>query len=469
MNIIRKVKFAIIGAGSISFCPGTVTDILTNEGFKQADVEIHLMDIAKDALDLSHKFCAGLAERLGRKVRVNAGTDLARAVDGADFVITAIEKDRYHYWSQDYHIPRRYGFRQVYGENGGPGGMFHTLRNLPPMMEIAHAMEKYCPNAWMLNYTNPEAKLVEAFYTLSKAKAVGICHGEKMGAYPLSRFLQMPMERIGYKCVGLNHFGWYTQIWDKETGEDLYPKLREADRNADPLAHWDEYAMMRTMFRVYGMWPYPGTNHIGEYVAWADGLIASPNLQFYFDPLVDDPWRTRKTPEFVYSIDYNPTGRSPFPEEKKNTAEPIEAELARGEYESAFDPNKEIKGSPEYGIPIAEAIFFDKPTEFGALNIPNCGAAKDLPLGMVIECGAVADASGIKALPCDPLPPPVAHMIATQGAIHKLVIEAYQEKSRLKLLQAVLLDPTISSYHNAVCMINELCEMQKDVLPELNW
>ena len=434
-------------------------------------MEIYLMDIAKDALDLSHNFCVKLAERLGRKVSINASTDLARALEGADFVITAIEKERYHYWSQDFHIPRRYGFRQVYGENGGPGGMFHTLRNLPPMMEIAHAMEKHCPDAWMLNYTNPEAKLVEAFYDLTKVKAVGICHGEVMGAYPLSLFLQMPMERIGYKCVGLNHFGWYTKIWDKETGEDLYPKLREAERKGNPLAHWDEYAMVRTLFRVYGMWPYPSTNHIGEYVAWADGFLASSPLQFFFDPMVDDPWGTRKPPEFVYSIDYNPTGRKPFPDKDENTNvnEPIEAELAKGAYESAFDPNKEVHGSGENGIPIAEAIFFNKPTEFAALNIPNDGAAKDLPLGMVIECAVKVDASGIKPLPCDPLPRAVAHMISTQGAIHKLVIEAYKEKSRLKLLQAVLLDPTVSSYHNAVCMINEICELQKDALPELNW
>jgi len=468
---MRKVKFAIIGAGSISFCPGTVTDILQNESFKQVDVEIYLMDIAPEALALSRNYCEGLAKRLNRSVKIDASTDLHRALHGADFVITAIEKERYHYWSQDFHIPRRYGFRQVYGENGGPGGMFHTLRNLPPMLEIARAMEKECPNAWMLNYTNPEAKLVEALYDLTKIKAVGICHGEVMGAYPLSLFLQMPMERIGYRCVGLNHFGWYTKIWDKETGEDLYPKLREGDRNGKPLAHWEEYAIMRTMFRVYGLWPYPGTNHIGEYMAWSDGFMASPNLQFYFDPLTDDPWGTRKPPEFVYSIDYNPTGHLPFPDEDEDEEndEPREAELAKGEYEKAFDPEKEIEGSGEYGIPIAEAIFFDKPAEFAALNIPNDGCAKDLPLGMVIEVGAKVDGKGIHPLPCDPLPRAVAQMISVQGTIHKLVIEAYAEKSRLKLLQAVLLDPTVSNYHNAVCMINEMCELQKDALPQLNW
>jgi len=467
---VKKAKFAIIGAGSISFAPGTVTDILQSEAFKCVELEIYLMDIAQDALSLSHNFCIKLAQRLGRNVTINASTSLQSALYGADFVVTAIEKDRYHYWSQDFHIPRRYGFRQIYGENGGPGSMFHTLRNLPPMMEIAHTMEKECPDAWMLNYTNPEAKLVEAFYDLTKVKAVGICHGEAMGAWPLAQFLRMPVGRIGYKCVGLNHFGWYTKIWDKETGEDLYPRLRENERKADPLAHWDEYALMRILFRTYGLWPYPGTNHIGEYFAWSDGLFASAPTQFYFDPASENPWETRKTPEFVYSIDENPTDRSPFPEEEDSQGdEPHEAVLAQGEYEAAFSAEGEINGSGEYGIPIAEAIFFDKPTDFAALNLPNDGSAKDLPIGMVIEAGARADGKGLHLLPCDPLPRAVAQMITLQGTIHKLVIEAYTEQSRNKLLQAVLLDPTVSNYHNAVCMINDLCELQKDILPPLHW
>ncbi|MCL2462336.1 MAG: hypothetical protein FWF44_06680 [Defluviitaleaceae bacterium] len=138
----NKVKFAFIGAGSICFCPATVTDILTNESFKQVDVEICLMDILQKPLDLSHAYCKEVAESLGRNVAIKATANLQEAVDGADFVITAIEVERYHYWSMDFHIPRRLGFRQVYGENGGPGGMFHFLRNAGPMVDIAKAIEK---------------------------------------------------------------------------------------------------------------------------------------------------------------------------------------------------------------------------------------------------------------------------------------------------------------------------------------
>lgn len=455
---MKKAKITFVGAGSVSFCPATVVDVLRSQMFATVDVEMCLMDILPKPLELSKNYCEKLAARLKREITITATTNLQEAVDGADFVITAIEKDRFHYWSQDFHIPRRYGFRQIFGENGGPGSMFHTLRNLPPLLEIAHAMEKGCPNAWMLNYTNPEAKLVEGVGRFSKIKVVGLCHGEAMGADQLALFLQMPRERIGYRCVGLNHFGWFTKIWDKETGEDLYPKLREMEAKANYLTQWDEWALTRIMFRTYGLWPYPGANHIGEYIAWSDDFLASAAAQFYFDPAADKPWETGNAPKFVYSF-----GNFPNPDlfEKGETDDEL--------YEGVFNAEGGIRGSGEYGIPIAEAIFFNKPTEIGSVNLPNKGYAKDLPEGMVIELPALVDGNGIHPHQCDPLPTAVAQMISTQGAIHKLVLEAYEEQSRNKLLQAVLLDPTVSGYQKAVAMINEICELQKDILPPLKW
>ena len=458
---MKKVKFAIIGAGSVSFCPATVTDILLNEAFNSLEqLEIYLMDIRGEALDVSKAYCQRLAEKLNRNVVINASTNLSEAVYGADFVITAIEVDRYHYWSQDFHIPRRYGFRQIYGENGGPGGMFHTLRNLPPILEIARAIEAGSPDAWLLNYTNPEAKLVEGISKLTKVKAVGLCHGDGIGMHQLATFLQMPMERIGATPVGLNHFGWFTKIWDKETGEDLYPKLREQEKKADPLAHWDEFALPRIMLRTYGLWAYPGTNHIGEYIAWSDGFLASASVQYYFDAASEKPWDTKKPPSFIYSMSGDVTDRALFPAYQNENGD---------DYADSFDSDRKPHVSGEHGIPIAEAIFFDKPTEIGAVNMPNCGYAPGLTENMVIELPAIADKHGIHPHKCDPLPVPIAAMINTQGAIHQLLIEAYTEQSRNKLLQAMLIDPTISSYNNAVAVINELCERQKDILPELNW
>jgi len=459
----NKVKFAIIGAGSICFSPPTVADILRSERFASLDeIVIHLMDIKQEALDVSRAFCEKMAYKLKKRVTIESSTDLRKAVSGADFVITAIEVDRYHYWSMDFHIPRRYGFRQVYGENGGPGGMFHTLRNLPPMIEIAQTMEKECPDAWLLNYTNPEAKLVEGISKLTKTKVVGLCHGVQMGVDQLAMFLNLPKQRIGTSAVGLNHFGWFTRVWDKNTGEDLYPRLKELEKDIHWLAHWDEYGLTRMMLRTFGLWSYPGTNHIGEYIAWSDEFLASAKIQFFFDPASEHPWKTRIPPDFVYSFSGNPTDRELFPEAEPYVGDP-------GFIQSFDADNEEHIYSSEYGIPIAEAVFFDIPTDFDALNLPNKGYAPNLPENMVIEIPATVDGRGIHPKKADPLPVAIASMISTQGAIHQLVIDAYVEKSRNKLLQAMLLDPTISNYNNAVALINEMCERQKGILPDMHW
>ena len=157
----EKLKIVMIGAGSVCFCPATLGDILTNDNICSVPLTVALMDIDADALRVSEEYAKKAIELTGRKVTLQATTNLEEALKEADFVVSAIEVDRYYYWSMDFHIPRRYGFRQVYGENGGPGSMFHTLRNLPPTLHIAKTMEKICPDAWLLNYTNPEAKLVE--------------------------------------------------------------------------------------------------------------------------------------------------------------------------------------------------------------------------------------------------------------------------------------------------------------------
>jgi len=342
------------------------------------------------------------------------------------------------------------------------------------MIEIARAMEKGCPDAWLLNYTNPEAKLVEGISRLTKINSVGLCHGEQMGLHQLSQLLQMPMDKIGIMPTGLNHFGWYTKIWEKDTGDDLYPKLREAVKKVDRLHMWDEFALQYVMFRTYGLWPYPGTNHIGEYMSWSDSFLASASLQFYYDPAVENPWDVKgdarltekpfPAPPFVYSLAYPVSSGEFFPEDDKETG------AADPEYEANFDADtREVKVSGEYGIPIAEAVYFDKPTEIGAVNVPNRGYAPYLPDGMVIELPALADGKGLHPVQCDPLPDGVTGLLNVQGTVNKLIIDAYAEKSRNKLLQAILLDPTVSSYHNAVTLINEMFERQKDLLPEMHW
>lgn len=458
-NANKKLKIAIIGAGSVSFCPTTVSDILQNESIKTVDLEIALMDINKEALDISSEFCRKLAETCKKDTKLMATRDLREALTGADFVVTAIEKQRYYYWSQDFHIPRKYGFRQIYGENGGPGGMFHTLRNLGPMLEIAKMMEEVCPDAYLLNYTNPEAKLVGMVAGATRIKVIGLCHGEQMGVEQIAKLLGIQKDEMETEVSGLNHFGVFTRITDKKTGRDLYPKLIEKEHQMEKLAHWDEMAFPRMLLRVYGVWVYPGTNHIGEYMAWSDQFLASAAMQYFYDPMEETPWtgKTEEPLEFIYSI----AGRNWENDVFKSKKEDV--------FKEAFNADNKFTQNQEYGVSIMEAIAFNKSLKVGAINVVNEGYTPNLPDGMVVEVPAIIDGAGIHPVKTKKIPAGIAAMIATQGAIADLLYEAYTEKSRKKLLQALLLDPSVSTYANAVSLINEMFELQKEILPKMYW
>jgi alpha-galactosidase len=462
MSSPERLKITIVGAGSISFCPVVLCDILLSSRLNALSLEICLLDISEEALSVSRKYALEAMKAASRQPALNTTTSLETALDGADFVIAAIEVNRYHYWSMDFHIPRRYGFRQIYGENGGPAGVFHTLRNIGPMLHIAKTMERLCPDAWLINFTNPEAKLVEAIWKLSGIKVVGLCHSINNGLMQLSSFLEMPLEDIEASACGMNHFGWFQIIKSKRTGEDLYPLLREKEASARWLAQWDEIAFSRILFRTYGLWPYPGTNHIGEYIGWSDEFLASSKLQYSYDPVEGDPWKTGKIPTFIYNLNFPVTSIPLFAQTDEKIGIP--------EYENRFQfENGKLRQSGEAAIPIIEAVTFNQATHINTVNLPNHGKIPGLPDDLVVELPAIADGSGIHPKQMAPLPEAVAAMMRLQGTIHQLIIDAYVEQSRSKVLQAVLLDPTVSTYSNAVAMINELCELQKEILPPLHW
>jgi alpha-galactosidase len=209
----------------------------------------------------------------------------------------------------------------------------------------------------------------------------------------------------------------------------------------------------------YGLWPYPGANHIGEYLAWSDEFPASTKIQFFFDPVREKPWETHVPPKFVYSFSGNPTGIA-FHERDRERED---------EYDRRFAVDgAKIARSREYGVPIIEAIIFDEDLLIPSLNRPNAGSMPGLMEGMCLEGPCRVNAKGVHPVQLDAeLPVAVRAMINLQGAIHGLLIDAYLKKSRNLLLQALLLDPTISTYNNAVALIDEMFDRQAAVLPKL--
>jgi len=282
---------------------------------------------------------------------------------------------------------------------------------------------------------------------------VGLCHGVLGGMEQLAMILAKEVDDLEAYACGLNHFSFFQTIRDRETGKDLYPLLRQKERQGDPLAHWHELALGRVLLRRFGLWPSPGTNHYGEYIRWAAEFMAS-DMHFYYDPAEGHPWDTGRVPEFVYTVDQTETDRPwiGLPEEK---AAPTE------ENTDALMPSGEL------AVPVMEGLACNTSQELSAINVPNRGSIPNLPDDMVVEVPGIADDSGLHPRQMEPLPEALAALMRTQASIHKLVVEAYANQSRDALLQAILLDPTVDSYRRAVDMMNEMIQLQGDLLPDL--
>ncbi len=446
------MKIVLVGAGSREFGPATIRDVCLSDDLCAQDLDLTLMDVSDAYLPDSRAYAEQVAKQMGRQLSIAATVDLDEALDGADFVVVAIEHRRYFYWAQDFHVPRQFGFRQIYGENGGPGGLFHALRNMTPMLRIARAMEQRCPEAWLLNYTNPLTKLCEALTRLCGIKAVGLCHGVFHGKQQVSRLLDIDAKDIDAKASGLNHITWFQSIHHRSTGEDLYPLLRQRERKAHPLGEWDEMALSRILLRTFGLYPSPGTNHIGEYIQWSGEFLGSTLLQFYYDPAEGHPWDTGRVPTWIYNL------------HEKATAYPLfdDSNDAVHETEAPLEPSGEL------AIPIIEGLTGSHPQELDAVNVPNQGYAPGLPEGAIVEVPARADAKGLHPVAMPRLPEPVLALLRTQCSINQLLVEAFAENAYTKLLQALLLDPATHSYRSAASLIPEMLRLQSEVLPNFS-
>jgi len=447
-----QVKIAFIGAGSRSFAPSTLSNLLSSEALREFGLHLCLMDIVDHHLQEVATLTNRINENLGRGAKVSTTTELKEALEGADYVIIAVEVDRYKYWSQDFHVPRWYGFDQPYAENGGPGGIFHALRNMTPLLEVARAMEEICPDAPLFNYTNPEHKLCEAVNRLTNIEVYGLCPGAISAARRMTELLGMPAGTLEAYACGMNHFSWFQVLRDRRTGEDLYPKLREMDRKGDWLSHWHQFGLGRILMRRFGLWPVPwAANHYAEYLRWGSEFVAH-ELQYFYDPADGHPWETGNIPEFIYNLEGNVTDRP----------------LVGPPTEPNWLDDSPIKETGMQAVTMIEAMATGERRELASVNVPNRGAIPGIQDDMVVEIPAVLTGRKFERRQMEALPEPVTATIRLYGSIHKLVVEAYAEQSKEKLMQAVLLEPTVDSYRRAVSMVDHMLELQRDMLPSFS-
>ena len=428
------MKIVLIGAGSHSFGRGQIADLLQAPELRGYGVTLSLVDENPAALETMTNLARRIKEHVQSDITLESTTDRRVALPGADYVITAVARKRMQLWEQDFRVPLSYGFRHCLGENGGPGAVFHALRSLELILPICRDIEQLCPDALLLNFTNPEARVLHAICHLTRVKAAGICHGFFSALNAMTRYLERPAEALDVVSAGMNHFYYILKVQDRRTGQDLLPELR---RKVLEDTSGQTMPLFKKMVEIFGMFTYPSDDHIGEYLSFGSEFGGV---------------------KWHYGLESRQLHRQDAP-----ATQPTLEEYASGQ--RPLD-SVVLRTSGEITAPIICDIEFDRKMWRPAVNVLNTERyIENLPASSVIEIPAMVDATGIHPQKIGPLPEPVAALIRTQFTIIELVTEAYRTRSKKLLLQALLLDPVVNSITAAEKMLDEMLELQKEFLP----
>jgi len=461
---MKKLKIVVIGAGSASFGQGSIVDLVSSEELNEFDLEIILVDIDEKALNRMLKLSYMIRDYYESKARIKATTDRIEALPGANYVIVSVAIKRWDLWEKDYYIPASFGFRQIYGENGGPGGAFHALRSLNIMIPIAKDMEKYCPDALLLNFTNPESRVCLGISKLTNIRAVGLCHGPLETLNVISEILEKPVEEIKLTVGGLNHFHWALEIKDKKTGEDLYPEI---DKKIDNF-NWQADNLTPALYKLFGLITYPAPSHPGEYLNFAHSL-SGPHFIYWGIGRVSHSLSAKGTDlDYIIEWKYNrPSYELWSMDQAERVDKAIEGKIPLTDREpmlnsSFIDPTREI------AIPIICDIEFNRNRREIAANVLNDGfAISNLPEDAVVEIPIQVNASGINPVKVGPLPESIKGLCEIQISIQKLLVEAYDKKSKNILLQALMIDPIVDDLKRAKEMMETMIKVEQEYLPDL--
>lgn len=438
-------RIVLIGAGSAQFGYGTIGDILQSEVLQGSTIVLH--DINPNTLAVVEKTGKAFIEEKGLPFQIMATTDRAEAFQGADYLVISIEVgNRFELWEQDWRIPQQYGIPQVYGENGGPGGLFHSLRIIPPILEICSDVMKICPEATVFNFSNPMSRICTTVHrAFPDLKLIGLCHEINSLELYLPLILGIPYENLRVRAAGLNHFSAVLTAEYVETGADAYPDIRE--KAPIFFSNMPSLDTVYKYFKETGIWPEkPEDFATLETEAWSERRVFQIILEkFGLLPITTDSHFAEYI-QWAYDITDH-KGILDFYRFYK-------------EYLSQVQPKIELKLN-EKVVPIIEGILTDSDYEEPAVNIPNDGLLKDLPDWIAVEVPATVDKDGVHGIPMGRLPSGFLGLLMNQVAIHDLTAEAVLKKSRKAALQALLVDPVTIRYQGVEEMLDTMIEYQE--------
>jgi len=420
-------RVVLVGAGSSAFGYSMILDAVNIPELRSCNLVLHDVDGAR--LEPMAGLAVRMNEAAGAGLEVESTTDRREALQGADYVVMSIAVERVRRWRMDWEIPFRYGVKQVLGENGGPGGLFHTLRNVPPALEVARDMEEQCPGAWLLNYTDPVPRVSLAVSRHTDVRVVGLCRGVERQLARLAPMMGVPSALIEAVSAGLNHLSWFKELRLRD-GSDAYLMLTEAVAGAKGFQ-----PLCRAMYDKFGLYPSTDDNHLGEYLAYAWDVCPPGSRGL--------SWIERCEREAQQS--WAEINRLVRGEEPLNVVGRLSGERAM-----------HIVAGMEKGGGHVEI----------QANLPNEGQVNNLMKGAIVETPAVVDKRGVRPIPVGDLPQGLAALCNIQIMVGSLAVEAGVRGDKRLAQQALLADPVVNDTVAADNAFRELMEAHKDLLPQ---
>ena len=434
-------KITFMGAGSTVFAKNVLGDSMMTPALEESTIALY--DIDETRLNESAMMLEAINRNNGSKAHIEKYLGVENRKDalrGANYVVNAIQVGGYDPCTiTDFEIPKKYGLKQTIADTLGVGGVFRALRTIPVMLDFARDMEEVCPNAWMLNYTNPMAMLTGAMLRMTNVKTVGLCHSVQVCASTLLNELGMEYDdTVQWKIAGINHQAWLLEL--TKDGVDLYPEVKRRALEYNKTKHND---MVRLeLMRRFGYYITESSEHNAEYCPW---------------------FIKERYPELIDRFNV------PLDEYPRRCIRQIEDWKKRG-HELTENPTLTHERSREYASYIMEAMETGKPTQIGG-NVLNNGLITNLPRNACVEVPCLVDKNGVQPTFIGDLPEQCAALNRTNINVQLLTIEAARTLKKDYIYQAVMMDPHAGgelSIDDIVAMCDDLIAAHGDWLPKFH-
>jgi len=425
----------------LGFTRELVRDILTFPLL--TDAELALMDINAERLDFSRRSVEKIISLGKYPAKVTATMDRVEALRNADVVLTTILAGATEVWRHDIEIPKKYGVDTNVGDTRGPSGIFRFLRTINPMMDIVQDMEKYCPKAVLLNYTNPMAMLCGAIQRQSFIPTTGLCHSVQGTAQMLGWWIGAGLDEITYLCAGINHQAWYLDF--RVNGEDAYPQIYEAVTQNEEIYNMEQ--VRNEMFLALGKYVTESSGHNSEYNWWfrkRQDLIEKYCTH-------GSGWNPGEYAYILMEYQHNEATWKDQAKEWFAAETPID--IGRGR---------------EYAAYIINALKGGEPFTFNG-NVPNTQLVTNLLQGACVEVPILVDKAGLHPIHVGALPPECAILTGVSSQIEEMVITANQLGDPTMIYRAICHDPlsaSVLSLGEIKNMVNEMFDQNKGYLPQ---